>query len=82
MKKGKITYRLYAGSRKAVVWKVKKKKKKVVVPAVIKYKKKNYIVTEIRSKAFASNKHIKSVVLGKNVCLIGEIGRASCRERV
>lgn len=72
MKKGKITYRLYAGSRKAVVWKVKKKKKKVVVPAVIKYKKKNYIVTEIRSKAFASNKHIKSVVLGKNVCLIGE----------
>lgn len=54
------------------MWKVKKKKKKVVVPAVIKYKKKNYIVTEIRSKAFASNKHIKSVVLGKNVCLIGE----------
>ena len=72
IKKGKITYRLYAGSRKAVVWKVKRKKKKVVVPAVIKYKKKNYIVTEIRPKAFASNKHIKSVVLGKNVCLIGE----------
>ena len=43
-----------------------------VLANVIKYKKKNYIVTEIRSKAFASNKHIKSVVLGKNVCLIGE----------
>ncbi len=55
-----------------------KKVKKVVIPATITVEGVTYKVTGIAKKAFANNKKITSVVIGKNVKVIGDEAFSKC----
>ncbi|SNU07125.1 Ig-like domain (group 2) [Lachnospiraceae bacterium] len=56
----------------------KKSGTKITVPATVKIGGKSYKVTEISAKAFANNKKIKTVIIGKNVKKIGKEAFAGC----
>ena len=55
------------------------KAKKAKVPAVIYYNGKKYKVTSVAAKAFAGNKKLKTVVIGKNVKKIQKKAFANCK---
>ena len=57
---------------------VNKKWKKVVIPATINVDGVTYKVTGIAKKAFANNKKITSIVIGKNVKTIGDEAFSKC----
>lgn len=56
------------------------KTKKAKVPAVIYHGGKKYKVTSVAAKAFAGNKKLKSVVIGKNVKKIQKKAFANCKK--
>ena len=58
---------------------VNKKVKNVKVPASITYNNVNYKVTAIAPNAFKNNKNIRSVVVGKNVRVIGKNSFKGCK---
>ncbi len=53
--------------------------KKAKVPAVIYHDGKKYKVTSIAEKAFAGNKKLKTVIIGKNVKVIQKKAFAKCK---
>lgn len=53
--------------------------KSVTVPAAISYEGNSYPVTEVASGAFAGNKNLKKVIVGKNVERIGENAFKGCK---
>ena len=53
--------------------------KKVKIPATIKIGTKTYKVTKIDKKAFANNKKLTSVTIGKNVTSIGDNAFKNCK---
>ena len=55
------------------------KTKKAKVPAVIYHDGKKYKVTSIAEKAFAGNKKLKTVIIGKNVKVIQKKAFAKCK---
>ena len=58
---------------------INKKAKNVKVPASINYNNVNYKVTAIAPNAFKNNKNIRSVVVGKNVRVIGKNSFKGCK---
>lgn len=58
---------------------INKKAKNVKVPASINYNNVNYKVTAIAPNAFKNNKNIRSVVVGKNVRIIGKNSFKGCK---
>ena len=55
------------------------KKTSLKIPSAIKIAKKKYTVTAVASKAFKSNKKLKSVVFGANVKRVGEKAFYGCK---
>lgn len=66
-------YNIDTKNQRVVLTKLKSKKKtSYTIPASIKYNGKKYPVTEIGSSAFAKQKKLKKVTIGKNVQTIGK----------
>ena len=59
---------------------VKKSKTTVSIPATVKYKSKTYSVTAIAKKAFAKDKKLKTLKIGKNVTSIGSKACDQCKK--
>ncbi len=55
------------------------KKRKVKIPAAIRYQGKKYSVTKIGKKAFAGNRHVRKIILGKNIQSIGKEAFRGCK---
>ena len=68
---GNVDYKVDAAAQTVKVSSVNKNAKSVVVPASVTVAGKQYPVTEIPAKAFAGNKKLKSVTVGKNIKTIG-----------
>ncbi len=58
----------------------KSKAKTVTIGETIKYGGFTYKITSISKKAFAENKHLTEVTLGKNITTIGEKSFFNCKE--
>ena len=75
-KAGKFKYKVIKKSAKkievAVKAPVSKKMKSAVIPATVKIKGNKCTITEIAAKAFAGNKNLKKIVIGKNIRKIGK----------
>lgn len=56
------------------------KKASVVIPATVTIQGKTYKVTTIGKKAFAGNKALKKVVIGKNIKTIGSKAFSNCKK--
>ena len=56
------------------------KKASVVIPATVTIQGKTYKVTTIGKKAFAGNKALKKVVIGKNIKTIGSKAFTNCKK--
>lgn len=74
------TYVLNQGSMTAAFKATKSKSSKVKVPATVKANGQVYKVTSIASKAFAKNKRLKKVELGKNIETIESSAFFGCRK--
>ncbi|MCR5338831.1 MAG: leucine-rich repeat protein [Lachnospiraceae bacterium] len=72
-----IIYTIKGG--KATVKGAVTKKRKVKIPAAIRYQGKKYPVTKIGEKAFAGNKRVRKIILGKNIRSIGKEAFSGCR---
>ena len=51
----------------------------IIIPNTIEIKGKQYKVSSIKDKAFAGNKKIKSVVIGKNITVVGSKAFYKCK---
>lgn len=82
--KGNQKYTIYMSGTKAntAVFEglVKKKGKKVTIPDTIRVDGKNYRVTAIAAKACSNHKTLTTLVLGKNVSVIGKEAFAKCKQ--
>ncbi len=72
-----IEYSIKAG--RASVKNVKSKKRRIGIPASIKYRGKKYPVIKIGKRAFAGNRHVRSIILGKNIRSIGKEAFKGCK---
>lgn len=78
---GNLKYVVTNASKLEVAVKgLKKNKSKVVIPKQVSYSGKTFKVTSIAKNAFANNKKIKSVVIGKNVVKIGSKAFYKCKK--
>lgn len=57
-----------------------KKHTKVTIPSTITINKKKYKVVSVGKKAFAGNKNIRQITIGKNVTSIGERAFSGCKK--
>ena len=73
-----VTYQINDNNTLTCVNVASKNKTKVVVPAKVTIGKSTYKVTSIAANAFAKNKKLKSVVIGKNVKTIGKNAFRDC----
>lgn len=77
---GKALYRVTKqGSEVEFKAPADKKAKKIVIPATIKVDGVTYKVTSIANNAFANNKNLTSVVIGKNIGKIGKKAFYNCK---
>ena len=76
-----IKYKIVSNTKKSktvMVTGLSKNIKKVTIPATVKYNKATFKVTAINKNAFAKNKKIQEVVIGKNVKKIGSKAFYNC----
>ena len=69
---GKITYQVTKADEATLLKNNNKKAKKAVIPAAVSYQGQSLRVTAIANKAFANNKKLTQVTIGKNVTSIGK----------
>ena len=70
--KYKVTSNLVKNSTVTVVGYKNKKLSKISVPSSVKYKNVSFKVTAVGNKAFKNQKKAKTIVIGKNVKIIGK----------
>ena len=69
---GKLTYKVTKADEATLLKNNNKKAKKAVIPAAVSYQGQSLRVTAIANKAFANNKKLTQVTIGKNVTSIGK----------
>ena len=69
---GKLTYKVTKADEVTLLKNNNKKAKKAAIPAVVSYQGQSFKVTAIADKAFANNKKLTQVTIGKNVTTIGK----------
>ena len=78
------SYKVVSANKKqpvvAYIKAAKKNVSNITVPARIKVKGVTYQVKSIASKAFANNKKLKTVTIGKNITTIGKSAFAGCKK--
>ena len=70
--KGNIGYKVTSKGEVTLTSNTDKKAKKVTIPATVSSNGQTFKVTEIANKAFANNKKLTQVVIGKNITKIGK----------
>lgn len=75
---GKFVYVVTGKGKAAVKNPVNKSQKSLKIPATASYKGQTFKVTEIKNNAFASNKKLANVTIGKNVTKIGKKAFYKC----
>ncbi len=76
---GSLKYQVTAKNQ-VTVQGVAKSAKKVTIPATVTNGKTTYKVTAIAANAFAKNKKLTTVVIGKNVTTIGKAAFSGCKK--
>lgn len=81
---GKLTYGVTSvtttGGKVKVLKPVKKTYASLTIPATVKISGKTYKVTAINASAFANNKKLKSIVIGKNIKSLGKKAFYNCKK--
>lgn len=79
---GKFLYKVTNAEKKIVILvKIRNKKaKKAVIPAEVKIQDGSYKVTQISANAFNGCKSMKSIVIGKNIKVIGKKSFFGCKK--